>query len=450
MRTTMTFILLTANLVSSAALADADYFVQIETDKPRRAQVTARIVSGERGLCFSRSADDTGLTHGWATFVHKLAVNDANGQSVNAEYDGDGCWRLDSNGRVIASYTMLLMHDKFPNRPGDDELAYAGDWGQFWTGRALFIEGKPAREVSVEFSLPQGWAVTAPWPSAGDSGLTFVPPDTDALFDSGFMLGTHQSRQFNQGDAAIHMGLTGTGPLARGDELVAILSTALGAFTDLHEASPVGDLAVFLARGRILGGGVMGQTISILVVDEVSDEFMPTLSYILIHEAFHLWNANLNYANQSDMYWFSEGFAEYFTHLQMQQQGLVDAKTLLGMFEERASLYAATAGQLSMVDAGQQKLDHYDLIYSGGMLAALALDMHVQQSSDGRYHLKDVMPAFYARFGVDSDTRLDLSTFASVIEEQTGADSREILRQHVAGPHVLPTAALIEQLANTF
>ena len=123
MRTTITIILLLANLVSSGALAEAEYFVQIDTDEPRRAQVAASIVSGEHGLCFSRSADDTGLTHGWATFVHKLAVNDANGQSVNAEYDGDGCWRSDSNGRVTVSYTMLLMHDKFPNMPGDDELA---------------------------------------------------------------------------------------------------------------------------------------------------------------------------------------------------------------------------------------------------------------------------------------------------------------------------------------
>lgn len=439
---------------SSAVLADdnvsAEYTVEIDLEHPRRALVTARLTPGEQGLCLSRSAADTGLTHGWATFVHEFAVEDSSGEPVNSSYDGAECWILGSEGPVTARYTMLLQHDRFPNMPGDDELAYAGDWGQFWTGRALFMEGVPAENISVAFSLPQDWVVTAPWPQAEDgASFTFAPPDNDALLDSGFMLGTHESRTFAQGGAVAHIGLTGAGPIARGDLVEQNLSDALASFTDLHGGAPTGDLAVFLGRGRSFGGGVMGRTISMLVVDDVPDAVMPILSYIVIHEAFHLWNANFNYADQSQMYWFTEGFAEYFTHLHMHEKGLFDSETLRSRFEERAGLYADAIGQISMVAAGQEKLDNYNLIYSGGMMAALALDMHILQESNGERRLRDVMPALYSRHGPGAEASLDNNGFAALIEQETGVNARDILNENVEGTQTIRTADLIDQLMET-
>jgi predicted metalloprotease with PDZ domain len=439
---------------SLAALPDdnvsAEYLVEIDLERPRRALVTARITPDERGLCLSRSAADTGLTHGWATFVYELVVEDSNGETVNASYDGDGCWSLESEGAVTARYTMLLQHDRFPNMPGDDELAYAGDWGQFWTGRALFMEGVPTEEIGVAFSLPQDWVATAPWPQAEDGApFTFAPPDNDALLDSGFMLGTHESRTFSQGGAVAHIGLTGAGPIARGDLVEQNLSDALASFTALHGGAPTGDLAVFLGRGRSFGGGVMGRTISMLVIDDVPDAVMPILSYIVIHEAFHLWNANFNYADQSQMYWFTEGFAEYFAHLHMHEKGLFDSETLRSRFEERASLYTDAIGQISMVEAGLEKLDNYNLIYSGGMMAALALDMHILQGSNGAHRLRDVMPALYSRHGPGAEASLDNNGFAALIEQETGVNTRDILNGNVEGTQVIPTAGFIDQLMGT-
>jgi len=436
----------------SVELADttfsSEYRVEVDLERPRRALITARIKPGERGLCLTRSAADTGLTHGWATFVYELVVENSNGEPVSARYDGDGCWTLESESTVTAQYSILLQHDRFPNMPGDDELAYAGDWGQFWTGRALFVEGLPAENIRVEFSLPQGWIVTAPWPQAeGDASFSFAPSDNDALLDSGFMLGTHESRIFNQGEARVHIGLAGAGPSARGDLIEQTLTDALVSFDALHGGAPTGDLAVFLAHGRSFGGGVMGRTISMLVTDgDVPDSVMPILSYIVIHEAFHLWNANLNYNDQSQMYWFAEGFAEYFTHLHMHETGLLDRETLRARFETRANRYEDAIGPMSMMEVGQEKLDNYDLIYSGGMMAALALDMHILQASNGEHRLREVMPVLFSSYGAEADVALDHNRFASLIEEETGVNVLDILRQNVEGTQTIPTAELIDQL----
>jgi hypothetical protein len=147
-------ILLTTGLFTGPAVADTHYSVKIDAEMARRAHVTAQVVPGDRGLCFTRAAHDTGLTHGWATFVHDLSVKDSNGHPLTVDYDGDGCWRVaPTDEPITAEYTMLLNHDRFPNDPGDDELAYAGDWGQFWTGRALFMEGASAACMT---SAPMG------------------------------------------------------------------------------------------------------------------------------------------------------------------------------------------------------------------------------------------------------------------------------------------------------
>lgn len=438
-----------AFILSETVHAETRYSVRVNPNQPRRAVVNAEVFPGDRGVCFIRAAGDTGLTHGWATFVHRLTVADSQGNSIRAAYDGNGCWSVETTESVSVQYTVLLQHDVFPNRPGDDELAYAGDWGQFWTGRALFIEGSADSSLDVDFELPAGWSVTAPWPAAENSGTGYVLSDFDSLFDSAFMLGTHKSHEFHHGDATLHIGLAGEGPRKRGDELVTLIQDGITSFSELHSAPPVGHFAVFLGESRRPGGGVMGQSISMVVPGDISDELMPLFTHMVTHEAFHLWNATLNYSAAPDMYWFSEGFAEYFTLRSLHQRGLLTTDSLLEAFARQGNLYLEAAGQLSLVGAGVEKLDNYNLIYSGGMMAALALDMHILESSDGHYRLDDILPSIVDRYGAGSEAGLNLVELVSLIEEQTHVDAEPVIARYVAGVEILPVEEIRRQFAET-
>jgi predicted metalloprotease with PDZ domain len=410
----------------------ADYQVEVNAERPRLAMVSATIEPGERGLCMTRDAADTGLTHGWATFVHDLHVADAHGSALAANYDGAGCWRVAAKGPVTAHYAMLLQHDRFPNEPGDDELAYAGDWGQFWTGRALFLEGAPASDVRVTFRLPQDWQVTAPWPAASAPG-EYRPADVDALLENGFMLGRQVVRRIADAGAHVQIGLAGKGPEARADEVAGIVRSSLAAFTDLHRAPPDGELVVFLGQGRLLGGGVIGQTISMLVENELPDEMLPTLAYIVTHEVFHLWNARLEYDDERDFYWFTEGFAEYYTFRQMLAAGLWDEATQRSQFAERAELYRSKSGSLSLRAAGQHKLENYDLVYSGGLMAAAALDGLIRKQSRGRHRLDDLLPLLMQQHRRGSGKALTMDALIARIREATGVDAGPFIRHCVIG-----------------
>lgn len=431
---------------SLQAMSEVNYEVRVVNEQSRRVSIIALIEPHNNELCFQRSAQDTGLTHGWATFIHDLKVTDLEGSTIESSYRGEGCWAVSSSAPVRVSYTALLQHDRFPNKPGDDELAYAGDWGQFWTGRALFVEGKPSSTVQVSFSLPEDWEVTAPWRATRQSGMVFAPRDMDALLDSGLMLGLQESLSFQQGDASIRVGLAGDAAESQGDVFIPVLKKALTTFDKMHAGSPVGEFAVFLGQGRTLGGGVMGQTISMLLVDNMPDRAFPILSYIIIHEAFHLWNAELNYDVQSDMYWFSEGFAEYFSHFELYRQGLVDEVALKTMFSSRIEKYQKVAGTMSLTNAGALKLSNYDLVYSGGMMAAWALDQHLFKQSNGKQRLADVLPALYQRYAQADGPRLSPVALQNLIQQSTGINVGGIFEQYILGTEKIPTGRLLKDL----
>ncbi len=190
-----TILLLLALAVAQVTQAEADrYRVMIEEESPRWALVEARLVPKDGIISLTRSGRDTGLYHGWATFVHEIEASTEEGSPVLLEYVPSGQWKLvDHDGSPInVRYTMLLQHDRFPNDPGEDELAWARSGGVMWTGRALFLEGAESEEIAVEFEIPEGWKVSAPWNKSDGSAHKFIASDTDALLDSAFVVGEHE------------------------------------------------------------------------------------------------------------------------------------------------------------------------------------------------------------------------------------------------------------------
>ncbi len=442
--------LLLAGTMATVEQHDAIYTFRVDPEHPRVAQVSATLRSTNDGYCLRRYAQDTGLQHGWATFVHQLQATDQEQRPVPLAYDGQGCWRGTGNQRLNLSYQMLLQHDRFPNLPGDDELAYAGDWGQFWTSRALFIEGDLSQAIAVRFDLPDDWTVSAPWPQGHEANL-FLPGDSDELLDSALMLGTHWRNTKRLGDVHIEIGLAGNTAVAQSDAVESALDYALAHFGDLHSAPPSGRLALFLGEGRHYGGGVMGRSISMLIAGDLPPQMRSMLDYIITHEVFHLWNSDLNYADASAMYWFAEGFAEYYTHLALHRAGQLGAEQLQQMYSERAKRYqqAHAASALSLQDAGTQKLDHYDLIYSGGLMVALAMDRRIAQLSGGQQHLAAILPALRRQFGANSERTLDAAALAALVRTETGVDVADLLERHVVGRELLDTRELLGDAATS-
>jgi len=205
LKTTVVFVFLAvAQAFLSPSMADS-YEVtflggRVDDDGAmRRASVVATLTPQDGKISLFRFGEDSGLYHQWATFLLEIEAQAENGAALEVVYEPHGVWRLPNwrGDEITVRYTMALQHDRFPNAPGDDELAYGRDYGVMWTGRALFISGANSDDVSVSFVTPDGWKVTSPWDNSGDNQLEFRPINTIDLLDSAFFAGTHKETIVN-------------------------------------------------------------------------------------------------------------------------------------------------------------------------------------------------------------------------------------------------------------
>jgi predicted metalloprotease with PDZ domain len=425
--------------------------VTVEEGKPRVARVEAQLTpAAGDALLLTRSAEDTGLFHGWATFLHEIEVIDEAGENVPVEYEPGGTLRLGRSvtGPVTARYTMLLQHDRFPNQPGSDELAWAHEDAALWTGRALFLEGDPANGIEVSFTLPEGWRATTPW-EVLEAGQRFRAEDTDRLLDSAFIAGAHFEAFLGEGaDAQVRIALSGENARSAADLVVGNVERYLETFSGVFSRPPEDRLLLVAGDSSFWGGGVMGTTISMVLGSALDEDTLPILRFVTIHELFHLWNANFPYAGDGgveSLYWLSEGTATYYALRGQLGHADLPEEAILGSLAEEIGKYLAARGELTLVSAGPEKLDHYNLIYSGGLMASMLLDITIRRDSAGEFSLDDVMRALGSDEASDLGP-IDAAHLAAIVERITGVDPSELLDRYVLGGEELPIEKLLAEI----
>ncbi len=431
-------------LLPSATLLAVSYEVTIEEDRPRFARVEARLTPLNDRILLSRNARDTGLYHGWATFVHRIEAVDSSNNPVSLRYVTEGYWELGDHhdGPVTVSYVMLLQHDRFPNDPGDDELAWARDWGVMWTGRALFLEGADVGEISLKFNVPKDWKISTPWLRSGHAEWNFLVPDYDELLDAAFVAGLHKEVVIGDENApSAVLAFGGESAIEASDLVTGVVERSMSSFSALFGAPPAKQMFLVSADGSFWGGGVMGSSISMLMGGPMTEETVPMMAYITTHEMFHLWNSNFNLSGHEDvdaLQWFGEGAAEYYTWLYSVRNDLVDTTAFLSELGNRYGQYLAARTDMSMSAAGKVKLDHYNLIYSGGMMAVAALDLQIRSASRGARSMDDVLRLLQSRFPGNGDLALSADDLPAVVREATGIDVSAIFDQYIFGNDPLP------------
>lgn len=434
--------------VCSPAVAD-QYRVTIEASSPRLARVDAELTPTPEGeLLLVRNAQDSGIEGGWARFIEDLQLSDTEGKPVPAEELEEGRFRVGAAGSPLrVRYRMRLEHDRVPNQPGADELAWARPEAVLWSGRALFLEGAPAADIEVTFFLPESWRATTPW-QVIEPGRRFRAQTTDALLDSAFIAGEHFEAQLGEGvDAPVRIALAGPNAISQSELVVETVGRYLGVFGQLFGAASRGRMLLVAADGGFWGGGVMGSTISMLMGGELDASTLPMLRFVTVHEAFLLWNANFPYRGREgkeSLYWMSEGTASYYTMRSQLGAGDLSAEAALSQLGDEVEKYLAAIDRLSLVAAGPTKLSNYDLIYSGGFVASMALDIAIRARSEDRHSLDDVMRSLHS--GAGRDIELDVASFGELVEQTTGVSVSDLLACCIVGAERLPLVELFGDL----
>jgi predicted metalloprotease with PDZ domain len=168
----------------------------------------------------------------------------------------------------------------------------------------------------------------------------------------------------------------------------------------------------------------------------------------MAHELFHYWNSDLIQArSQSERQWFSEGTAEYYANLTLVRQRIITESIFLSKVEKILGLYQNYRGwretETSLLEAGKNKGIHRFLVYNGGWAVAMALDVEIMESTNGKKNLDDFMRSMFAKYTTKPYTYQDLVDTAS---EAGGIDLSPFFKKYVEGNELLPLNDYMDRL----
>jgi predicted metalloprotease with PDZ domain len=375
-----------------------------------------------------------GKPDGQAEFIENLQVADASGNRIAFKSLGAGDFELEHGGRVLVDYTVRLDHDQHRWPAGDEEVAYRTDEGLMAVGATLFLaDGGETMQgpIEVTMALPAGWTAHTPWPKQGDH---FVVASRRELLINAMFLGTAHAETFDVGGIAMTLVL-GEQYVPAAPLFVDLLRTQLASYRAMFGADPLADRYLIVINDNPTGdGGAFASSFSQYIDGPADERNRVIWGHVMAHELLHFWNGLSLVPAEADEEWFKEGATDYLTIATMARNGLIDETLLFKRLENlpRRALMARYMQGLGMSvrAAGRDKAANRQLVYGGGSVAALALDIELRVRSGGEVGLPDLMRSLYAEFG-KAGARYTYADIARHAQKLTGEDFGPFLAQVV-------------------
>lgn len=430
---------LPAILDTKKGSATGRYTITMKPWDKRLVRIDAKVRTNADGLLMYPD----GASHvpeGWATYVRNLKVSDGKGSPVLLTSSGPSAWHVPNQlkGQEIGlTYEVMLHHDAGETWPfGWDEAAYVKGDAVFFTGKALFITALDMQEVRVDFNIPKQWNLVTPWVPGCDERSYHIK-DAIELTESAHFTGKFIKSRVTAAGATVNIGLgnalANSAPLIEG-----VLRGSLATAARLLGPVPDQTFAVIAdLEPKYSGGGTFVRSVSMLFQEPPTVANRDEWGHIITHELLHLWLGGAIQPAAEQEYWLTEGFTDYLSNLVELRSGLVTEQRFWERVREHHAKYLKQAGQVSLRDAGLQKGTYYDLVYSGGFLAALALDVEMRQKSRLAHGVPDLVRSLNAEFG--GRARFSPDDVVRLANQLSGSDFAPFVRDHVLGVKPLPT-----------
>jgi len=392
----------------------------------------------------------------WAKFVDNIKAINSKGKLITVEELPDARWKMHtpSGERITVSYEVTLDHEEYKWGPGIDGIAYAKDWGVFYTGKALFIVNGDMMNadtwgnIKVNFSIPQNWKVTTSWKVDPDSNKSFVVKSIYDLVLNMFFVGTHQEVSIKRDSFELVFALGGDEIISQKDEFTKLAEGVLDYYIDLMGGAPkpspdnkFNKSIVIINPSSSTDGEVIGNNISLLIETD-GDEMSKMISkFMFAHEFFHLWNGKSFRPTDYDCEWFKEGFTNYYTLKALYHVGILNEQSyfeILNDFFYQKYTNDDGVGKLSMTN-GPEKHAHWGLIYGGGLFVGISQDMIIRNATNNEKSIDDLLRGLYKKYGGTNDS-YTLEELRNTMSELSGEEQIDFFDAYIIGTNKLPLA----------
>lgn len=179
-----------------------------------------------------------------------------------------------------------------------------------------------------------------------------------------------------------------------------------------------------------------------------------SLAYLFNHELMHHWIGGtiLNAADEELSYWFSEGFTDYFTRVNMLESGLIDQA---GYLELTDSIFRSLYADKRINSHNDSIRVHFwddsyigKLPYNRGSLFALLLDAHIRKATDGKDDLKTVMQHLLATAKANESgaKQFHRSWLEKEVKSVSGLDIAPWIDRYIISGEPIPVSLFNEAL----
>ena len=435
------------DLKSTLELASARYEVTIDTDESRVAEVKCILTpkiggakSGKKHLMLSMSRFLTGwLYDGYARYLRDLTVTDINGETLPIEEIDKTQWVVETqdDSPVTLRYKTLLNHDKRDWPTGRDEVPYTQEDCIFWTGYALFVVGK-VKDIELQVNVPDNWHVSTAWERIDPGKHRFICKDQDDLINAYLVLGEHCERVAKSGDAEIVLAIGGRFKASM-DKIQRAIEAILRAYTEVFGGTPKGRM-LFVANPYgaegYRSGGASGRSITALIGGELDETNRSLWTNLVAGVVGYMWNGQAVCPVKQE-YWFTEGFTSYYSNVVCTRLGLISETDFLINLKHSWESYLSEQGKRSIREAGKNKFANRELVYDGGSLVAMALDLQIRALTQNQSSLDDVMKQMYKVSGLTKN-RFTINDVIRIVSQIAGEDFEPFFNKYVTGTERLP------------
>jgi predicted metalloprotease with PDZ domain len=195
-------------------------------------------------------------------------------------------------------------------------------------------------------------------------------------------------------------------------------------------------------RRNVRGGEARTNSFSLYLPKNLTTLYVEYDVYLIAHEMFHAWNPlRLGRYENDRLYWFGEGFTDYYAFLLLLRCGLISLDEYVAAHNSWIKAYYTSPVRSLTVDEMVQKRqtdwDVGQLFYKKGYLLANHLDFTIRSKTNGKHSLDDVMRNLLRSSKPDmelSETRI-ADAFRPYLQEQGASD----IEKYMVRGELVPT-----------
>lgn len=333
--------------------------------------------------------------------------------------------------------------DPGSDAPIEDERYYraiTGGRGVHFAAQAGIVvpalDPDEQRPLSLRWDgLPEGWIAADSWGHGPDRAWTGT---LDELAAGLFVAGPLQLDVIDVDGRAVGAVWTGHIDVDRQVTVDALGRIVAAERAFWRDPGPNWFLVSFLDVGRgcctVAGTGLSHAFAAFLSVD--GGGLDRQVGHVLAHELFHAWNGSAMQPAPPEerMYWFTEGFTEYYSRLIELRAGAIDLPTYVAELDDAVAEYLANPLHLRGSGVVRRRFwrdpNAERLPYLRGELIALGWRAALREAGAS---LDDVMRDLLA-----ADTPLTPATVEAAIRRRADIGAAEQIREHVVAGREVP------------